>query len=75
MGKTDIEQYLTYLAVEKDVAASTQNQALSAILFLYGKVMEIELPPIQAARASKGRRLPIVLSRSNASCTRLHQLW
>ncbi len=46
IGKTDIEQYVSYLAVEKDVAASAQNQALSAILFRYGKVLEIELPPI-----------------------------
>ena len=64
MGKAEIEQYLTHLAIERNVAASTQNQALSAILFLYGKVLDVELPPIDAARVSKDQRLPVVLSQS-----------
>ena len=41
MGKKDIEQFLTNLAVKRNVAASTQNQALSAILFLYRDVLEV----------------------------------
>ena len=46
MGRNDVEAFLTYLAVEKHVAASTQNQALSAILFLYCYVLKIELTDI-----------------------------
>jgi site-specific recombinase XerD len=45
-GRNEVEAFLTYLAVEKHVAASTQNQALSAILFLYRYVLKIELTDI-----------------------------
>ena len=62
MGGPEIEAFLTYLAVEGEVAASTQNQAFSAILFLYQKVLEIELPPLNALRAKRPERLPVVLS-------------
>ena len=62
MGVPEIEAFLTDLAVEKQVAASTQNQALSAILFLYQKVLDIELPRIDALRAKRPERLPVVLS-------------
>ena len=44
MGAAEIESFLTHLAVEENVAASTQNQAFSAILFLYQQVLKIELP-------------------------------
>ena len=44
LGAEHIESYLTYLAVNRHVSASTQNQALSALLFLYKAVLEIELP-------------------------------
>ena len=44
MGAGEIESFLTHLAVERKVAASTQNQALSAILFLYREVLDQELP-------------------------------
>jgi Phage integrase, N-terminal SAM-like domain len=56
MGTAEVEQFLSYLAVEGKVAASTQNQALSAILFLYREVLQIELPwidNITPARRSK----------------------
>jgi len=54
MGKHDIEALLSYLAVERHVAASTQNQALNAILFLYREVLEIQLPWLdQAFRAKR----------------------
>lgn len=43
MGKAEVERFLTHLAVNKHVAASTQNQALSAILFLYQAVLEIQI--------------------------------
>lgn len=64
MGAGEVEQFLTYLAVEGKVAASTQNQAKSALLFLYREVLQIELPwldNVEQARAPK--RLPVVLTR------------
>ncbi|MDA1213607.1 MAG: integron integrase [Planctomycetota bacterium] len=63
LGKAEIEQYLTFLAVDEHVSPSTQNQAFSAILFLYRKVLEIDLPLIEAGRARQRERLPVVLSR------------
>ena len=45
-----LEQYLSHLAVERNVAASTQNQAKSALLFLYKEVLQIELPWLEALR-------------------------
>jgi integron integrase len=62
MSSREIEAFLTHLATTEHVAASTQNQAFSAILFLYQKVLEIELPKIQALRAERPERLPVVLS-------------
>ncbi|MBI4755943.1 MAG: phage integrase N-terminal SAM-like domain-containing protein [Betaproteobacteria bacterium] len=62
MGKAEVEAFLTSLAVERDVAAATQNQALSAILFLYKEVLETPLPWLDAVeRAKKPARLPTVL--------------
>ena len=55
MGRIEVEAFLTHLAVEKHVAASTQNQALSAILFLYRYVLKIELTDINAVRAKQPR--------------------
>lgn len=63
MGKTEIEAFLTSLAVERNVSASTQNLALSAILFLYREVLETPLPWLgEVVRAKKPARLPTVLS-------------
>ena len=62
MGVEEITEYLTHLAVVGKVAASTQNQALSALLFLYQHVLKIELPRIEAVRATAPVRLPMVLS-------------
>ena len=62
MGAVEIEGFLTHLAVNERVAASTQNQALAAILFLYQKVLEAELPRLDAVRAKRPKRLPVVLS-------------
>ena len=62
MGGPEIEAFLTHLAVERNVSASTQNQAFSALLFLYRAVLEIELPPLHALRARRADRLPTVLS-------------
>lgn len=63
MGATEVEAFLSWLAVEGKVAASTQNQALSALLFLYREVLGIELPWMcDVVRAKQPRRLPTVLS-------------
>jgi integron integrase len=62
MGAAEVEAFLTHLAVDGKVAASTQNQALAALLFLYQKVLEIELSRLDAVRARRPKRLPVVLS-------------
>ena len=67
MGVDEIRQYLTYLAVEKNVAASTQNVAFNAILFLYKQVLEINLPLIDGVlRAKKPKHLPAVFTPTEA---------
>lgn len=62
MGAAEIEMFLTDLAVNGHVAASTQNQGFNALLFLYQQVLGIELPRLDAVRARRPRRLPTVLS-------------
>jgi integron integrase len=62
MGGPEIEQFLTDLAVNGHVAASTQNQAFHALLFVYQQVLGIELPRLDALRAKRPKRLPAVLS-------------
>jgi len=65
MGKVEIEAFLSHLAVERNVAASTQNQALSALLFLYQRVLDISFPGLaDVVRAKRPQRLPVVLTRS-----------
>jgi integron integrase len=67
MGSKEIQGFLTYLAVERNVSASTQNQALNALIFLYKKVLGVELTqPIDAIRARRPSRLPVVLSKQEA---------
>lgn len=63
MGAPEVEAFLTHLAVKEHVAASTQNQALSALLFLYREVLHKDLGPIDALRAKKPKRLPTVLTK------------
>jgi integron integrase len=64
LNEKDVEKYLTYLAVNQRVAASTQNLAMNAILFLYKEVLEIKLNGnITAIRAFRSKRLPVVLSK------------
>jgi integron integrase len=64
MGAPEITAFLTHLAVEKHVAASTQTQALSAILFLYREVLQIGVDePLDIVRAKKPERLPVVLTK------------
>lgn len=68
MGTAKIERFLTSLAVERKVAASTQNQALSALLFLYRQVLGVELPWLDGIeRAKKPQRLPVVLAREETT--------
>ena len=63
MGKSEVESFLTALAVERNVTASTQNQALSALLFLYREVLGMDLPWLsEVIRAKKPARLPTVLT-------------
>lgn len=65
MGEREITAFLSHLAVNKHVAASTQNQALSALLFLYKKVLNKDLEWMdEVVRAKRSRRLPVVLSKS-----------
>jgi len=64
MGGAEVQEYLTHLAVRERVSASTQNQALNALLFLYGQVLDIELPRLDAIRARRGQRLPVVMTRA-----------
>jgi integron integrase len=68
MNTPDIETFLTHLAVEQQVAASTQNQALAALLFLYQHVLHIELErPVDAVRAKIPHHLPVVLSQAEVA--------
>ena len=65
LGGPEVETFLSRLAVDGGVASSTQNQALSALLFLYRDVLAIELPWMESVvRAKRARKLPVVLSRS-----------
>lgn len=65
MGEAEINAFLSDLAVRTSVSASTQNQALAALLFLYRHVLEKPLPAIaDVVRAKRSRRLPVVLTRA-----------
>ena len=64
MGATEVVEFLSHLAVDRDVAASTQNQAASALLFLYRQVLGRDLVGLDSAvRARTPKRLPVVLTR------------
>ena len=65
MGKRDIEKFLTHLATERKVSPSTQNQAFSAILFLYKEVLDIDMSKenIQSLRAKERKHIPVVLTK------------
>jgi integron integrase len=65
MGADEIMSYLSHLATDRHVSASTQNQALSALLFLYKHVLDIDLPWLDdIVRAKRPQRLPAVMSQS-----------
>ena len=68
MGEKEVERFLSLLATEGDVAAGTQNQALSALLFLYRHVLRVDLPWMATVvRAKRPRRVPTVLSREEVA--------
>ena len=58
-----VEDFLTHLAVQANVAASTQNQAFNALVFLYKRVLKYSLEGVDAARTRKEKRIPVVLTR------------
>ena len=73
MGKSEIERYLSHLAINRAVSASTQAQAMNAILFLYRHVLD--LPPVDElapVRSRKSRRLPTVPSGKEMRPSRMH---
>lgn len=75
LGPEHVEAFLSYLAVQRNVAASTQNQAKSALLFLYKEVLGSELPWLEnVENAKRPQRLPVVLSRTevDAVLSRTH---
>ena len=73
MGAAEVEAFLSALAVERNVSASTQNQALHAILFLYRDVLQINLPWLDGiTKAKQSRRLPSVLTTSEMTAMLSH---
>jgi len=69
MGETELGQFLQHLALNKGVAASTQNQALNALLFLYGSVLKKPLGKLpNVFRAKRPKRLPTVLRQNEVQC-------
>jgi integron integrase len=66
LREPELEEWLTYLAKKRRVSASTQTQALSAILFLYKHVLKTPLQPVDALRAKKSQYIPVVLSAEEA---------
>jgi integron integrase len=73
MGELEINAYLTHLAVKKRVSASTQNQALSALLFLYRHVLDRDVGDLgNVIRARKPKRLPVVMTRDEVRAVLNH---
>jgi integrase len=67
MGAIDVQRFLSHLAEERNVAAATQAQALSALLFLYKRVLNVDLPWLDGVvRAKRPKRLPTVLTQKEA---------
>jgi integron integrase len=73
LGEAHITEFLNHLAVNKNVSASTQTQALSAVLFLYRKVLRREISHLDnVARAKASERLPVVLTREEVRAVLAH---
>lgn len=62
LGSAEVEAFLTHLAVNRNVSAATQNQALNALLFLFRSVLGVEVGDLKAQRAKEKVRMPVVLS-------------
>ena len=68
LGASEVTAFLSWLATERNVAAATQNQALSALLFLYKQVLGAELPWLEGiAHAKRPVRLPVVLTQAEVA--------
>jgi site-specific recombinase XerD len=63
MAEPEVNRFLTHLAVDRDLAPSSQNQAMAALLFLYGAVLGRPLNELHVVRATRAHRLPVVLNR------------
>ncbi len=73
LGAEHVRAFLTHLAVNQKVAASTQNQAFNALLFLYRQVLKMEPPNIEGVeRARHSRRLPVVFTKEEANAVIVH---
>ncbi len=73
MGADEVRAFLTHLAVDEHVSASTQNQAFNALLFLYRNVLKIEVPKIEGVeRAPQSRSLPVVFTKEEATAVIAH---
>jgi integron integrase len=73
MGAPETARYLTHLAARRDVSASTQNQALCALLFLYREVLTVDLPWIDGFQmAKRPQRLPVVMAREEVAAVLAH---
>jgi integron integrase len=75
LGGAEVEAFLSHLVNERNVAASTHQQALAALLFLYGEVLQVELPWLDdIGRPRKPKRLPVVLTRDEVARTLSHMV-
>lgn len=73
MGAAEVEAFLSYLVVERNVSASTQNQAKAAILYLYKQVLGIDLPWLsEVIQAKRPQRLPVVLTAAEVRSLLMH---
>jgi len=73
MGAAEVAAFLTHLAVDRQVSASTQNQAKSAILYLYKEVLQVQLPWLdEVVQAKAPKRLPVVLTPSEVRELLMH---
>ena len=73
MGAAEVEAFLSHLAVDRQVSASTQNQAKAALLYLYKQVLQVDLPWLdEVVQAKRPRRLPVVLTPSEVRELLLH---
>jgi integron integrase len=72
MGEAEINAFLTHLAVKQNIAASTQNQALCAIIFMYKNVLNKDIGELSLVWAQRPKRIPVVLSREEVKAILSH---